>query len=266
VTITSAIIDTREPDHIKTLTFGGVPTIPMALDAGDVLAATDDACQVLIERKTPSDLLGTLGSKRLFPQMTKMLEITPWAYLVITGLLYRDRDGMVTVGGQGHTGWRYADVQGALLTCQEMGIGVLTCGSDDEFEQTVIRICNRDRGTVRIKPPRESYLLKDGEAALAALPGIGPERVQALAKLGRLAMVFEWLTDLESTTKIPGVADGTKQAVKRALGLEGEMLKIIPQTARESSYMPNGGFIAAADQAAMDYLNQKIEEVTSNGE
>jgi len=261
--ITSAIIDSREPAHIQALTFGGVPTISLVLDAGDVLAATDDACQVLIERKTPSDLLGTLASKRLFPQMTRMLDVTPWSYLVITGILYRDRDGMVTVGGQGHTGWRYADVQGALLTVQEMGIGVLTCGSDDEFEQTVIRICNRERGTVRVKPPREAYMLKDGEAALAALPGIGPERVQALVKeLGSVATVLEWLTNLEDKRQVPGVASGIKQGVKAALGLNGELLKVIPWTAQESSFTPNGGFIAASDKLAMQYL----EEVTSHGE
>ncbi len=263
MSITSAIIDTREPQHIQQLTFGGVPTIPMALDAGDVLAATDDACQILIERKTPSDLLGTIAKKRLFPQMTKMLEVTPWAYLVITGLLYRDRDGMVTVGGQGHTGWRYADVQGALLTCQEMGIGVLTCGGDDEFEQTVIRLCNRDRGTVRIKPPREGYLLRNGEAALAALPGIGTERVQALTDaFGSFGAILEWLTNLEDHRSVPGVASGIKQTVKRALGLEGELIKIIPWTAQESSFTPNGGFIAAGDELAMQFLR----EATANGE
>lgn len=256
--ITSAIIDTREPEHIQALTFGNVPTIAIALDAGDVLCTTDDACQILIERKTPSDLLGTLAKKRLFPQMARMLEVTPWCYLVITGLLYRDRDGHVTVGGQGHTGWRYADVQGALATVQEMGVTVLHCHETD-FEQTVIRICNRDRGTVRVKPPREAYMLKDGEAALAALPGIGPERVQALVKeLGSVGTILEWLTNLEDKRTVPGVADGTKQAVKRALGLEGELLKIIPWTAQESSYTPNGGFIAAADQTAMDYLKEAI--------
>jgi len=263
MSITSAIIDSREPDWCKQLTFGGVLVANLALDAGDVLAATDDACQVLVERKTPTDLLGTLASKRLFPQMTRMLDVTPWSYLVITGILYRDRDGMVTVGGQGHTGWRFADVQGALLTVQEMGIGVLTCGSDADFEQVVIRLCNRDRGTVRVKPPRDAYLLKDGEAALAALPGIGPERVQALVDaLGNVASVFEWLTNLEDRRQVPGISDGIKQNVKAALGLNGEILKALPWTAQESSFTPNGGFIAAADQAAMDYL----KEASSHGD
>jgi ERCC4-type nuclease len=257
--ITSAIIDSRESAVVKRLTFGGIPTTIMALDAGDVLCVTDDACQILIERKTPSDLLSTLRSKRFFPQVERMLEVTPWCYVVITGQLYRDRDGLVTVKGAGHTGWNYDSVQGALLTAQEMGAGVLYCGPDD-YEATVIRICNRDRGTVRVKPPREGYLLKDGEAALAALPGIGPERVQALVDaLGSPGTILEWLTDLENKHQVPGVGDGTKRAVKAALGLEGELLKIIPWTAQESSYTPNGGFIAAGDELAMQFLKEASE-------
>jgi len=260
--IISAIVDTREPEHIQALTFGGVPTVTTALDAGDVMCACEDNSIILVERKTPSDLLGTIKSGRLFPQCERMIQVTPWSYIVITGLIYRDRDGMVTVGGRGHTGWTYSSVQGALLTCQEMGVGVVTCGSDSEFEATVIRLCKRDRSTVRIKPPRETYLLRDGEAALAALPGIGPERIKALVgELGGVASVLEWLTNLEDQRQVPGVADGIKQGVKAALGLNGEVIRILPWTAQQSSYTPNGGFIAAADEAALEFL----KEATSNG-
>jgi len=247
--ITSAIIDSRESAAVKRLTFGGVPTMVMALDAGDLMAQTDDGAQLLIERKTPSDLLSTLRSKRFLPQIEKMIGITPWTYVVITGTIYRDRDGMVTVSGAGHTGWNYDSVQGALLTAQEMGAGVLYCGEND-YEQAVIRLCNRERGTVRIKPPREGYLLKNGEAALAALPGIGIERVQALVEaFPSVADTLEWLTNLGDTRTVPGVADGTKQAVRRALGLQdGERLLSVPQEVAPF-FTANGGYVAADSQA-----------------
>jgi ERCC4-type nuclease len=254
--ITSAIIDSREPKHIQRLTFGGVPTTVIALDAGDVMATTDDNAILLIERKTPGDLLGTIARKRLFPQCTKILDVTPWAYLVITGILYRDRDGYVTVGGQGHTGWRYADVQGALLTAQEMGVGVLYC-AEDEFEAAVLRLCNRDRSTVRIKPPREGYLLKDGEAALAALPGIGPERVQTLiSTLGSVSAVLEWLTNLDDQRHVSGVAGGIKQHVKAALGLNGEVLRRVPQDCRNTFYTDGGGLVASCDDQALNDIGE----------
>jgi len=240
--ITSAIIDSRESATVKRLTFGGVPTMVMKLDAGDLMASCDDGAQLLSERKTPSDLLSTLRSKRFLPQVEKMVGITPWTYVVITGQLYRDRDGKVTVKGAGHTGWNYDSVQGALLTAQEMSAGVIYCGPDD-YEAAVIRLCNRDRGTVRVKSPREGYLLKDGEAALAALPGIGPERVQALmAEFKTVGDALEWLTDLDDTTKVPGIAEKTKIAVRRALGLEGEKLYTVPQNCR-ALYTPNGYFV-----------------------
>jgi len=242
--ITSAIIDSRESATVKRMTFGGVPTMVMALDAGDLAASTDDGCQVLIERKTPEDLLGTLTAKRFLPQIEKMTGITPWTYVVITGTIYRDRTGYVTVGGRGHTLWNYDAVMGALLTAQEMGAGVVYCGPDD-YEATVIRLCNRSRGTVRVKPPREGYLLSDGEAALAALPGIGPERVTAImAEFNTVADALEWLTDLDTGKKIAGIAEGTKIKVRQALGLEGEKLFTVPQDAM-NFYTPNGYFVVA---------------------
>lgn len=251
--ITSAIIDTREPDWVQALTFGNVPTTSLALDSGDVLCATDDACQILIERKTPTDLLNTLRHKRFLPQIEQMIKVTPWSYIVITGILYRDRDNHITVSGQGHTGWNFDSVQGALLTAQEMGVGVLTCGSDEDFEQCVIRLCNRDRDTVRIRPPREVYLLRDGEAALAALPGIGVERIQTLIQVRKTpAAALEWLTDIDNRQKIDGIAEGTKLAVRKALGLEGEKVFVVPQDVA-SFYTPEGRFVIA-EQETYDWL------------
>ena len=260
--ITSAIIDSRESAAVKRLTFGGIPTTVMALDAGDLMATCDDGSILLIERKTPSDLLSTLGKKRFFPQVERMIEVTPWCYIVITGQLYRNRDGNVTVKGAGHTGWNYDSVQGALLTAQEMGCSVVYCGPDD-YEAAVIRLCNRDRSVERVQPARETVLLSEGEQVIAALPGIGPERMTALAKLGSPARMLEWLTDLEDGAKVPGVAEGTRRKASRALGLgEGERLTIALYNCREASYTPNGGFIAAADRAAMEYLEGVAEKDT----
>ena len=254
--ITSAIIDSRESATVKRLTFGLSERPAIAkLDAGDVLCLTDDLCQILIERKTPGDLLSTLRKKRFFPQIERMLEVTPWCYVVITGQLYRDRDGKVTVKGAGHTGWNYDSVQGALLTAQELGCGVIYCGPDD-YEQAVIRLCNRDRGTKRVQPARETVLLTEGEQAIAALPGLGFGRIQALESLKTPAVMLEWLTDLENPTKLVGVSNGIKRQVIKALGLEGERLAIIPTTCIESSYTPNGGFIAACDDLAIQYLKE----------
>ena len=258
--ITSAIIDTREPkDTIQKMTFGGVPTLAMSLDAGDVMCTCDDGATILIERKTPGDFLSTLAACRLFPQVARMVATTPWSYILITGIFYRKRGGKVAVDGR-LTDWEYNAIEGAKLTCQEMGCGVIHC-ADNDFEQAVIRLCNRDRSAKRVQPARETALLSEGEQAIAALPGIGYERVEALIKkLGSPARVLEWITDLGDATKVPGVADGTKRKVINALDLGEYRLSIMPYECREASYTPNGGFIAAADKAAMAYL-----EETANG-
>jgi ERCC4-type nuclease len=261
--ITAAINDTREPNWIQALTYGGVPTVTTALPAGDVMATCDDDQILLIERKTPTDLLNTLRQMRLFPQCQQMTEITPWSYLVITDTLYRDRQGYLTTKGRGHTGWNFDSVQGALLTCQEMGVSVVTCGGNADFEQCVIRLCNRDRGTVRIKPPREAYMLRDGEAALAALPGIGPERVQAIMdRFSTVAGALEWLTNLDHKLEIPGVAEGIKAKVKTALGLDGLKLYAVPEGV-QCFYSADGSWIAA-DETARDWILGLSKKETDN--
>lgn len=216
--IFSIMVDSREPMWLRTLTFGGVPTASTMLDAGDVWVATEDAL-VIIERKTPNDLLNTLREGRLFSQCSKMREHSEWCYLVISGELQRGANGQVWAD-QRQTGWSWDSVQGALLTCMELGVGVVHCGSDTEFENTVVRLANRDRGAKRIPPPRVSHVLGHGEAVLAALPGVGMEKVDALLEhCGTPAWALVALTD-ETALKVPGVGNGTKAQVRRALGLE----------------------------------------------
>lgn len=121
--ITSVIIDSREPDWVKGLKFGGVPTAVTALDAGDFLVATSDGVLLSIERKTSDDLLNTLKGDRLFSQCARIRAATPWAYLLITGYLGPGPDGKTITTRQ--TGWDFSAVQGALLTVQELGVNVV---------------------------------------------------------------------------------------------------------------------------------------------
>lgn len=220
--ILSVMIDTREPEWVQNLTFGGVPTATIELDAGDVWAATEDATLV-IERKTPSDFLHSLRDKRLFNQCAKMQEHSPWSYVMVTGEMQRGANGKVWVGRR-QTGWDWASIQGALLDIQEMGIFVVFCGGDEDFEAAVVRLANRHRGTKYIEPVRTSHVLSPGEACLAALPGVGMERIGALLEYtGIPALSLVALTSSDS--KIPGVGPGTKAKVRAALGLpsDGQM-------------------------------------------
>ena len=72
--ITALMIDSREPDNIKSMKFPNIPTTVTMLDTGDILAVTDDGHTLIIERKTPDDFLNTLKDERLFPQLPRMTE------------------------------------------------------------------------------------------------------------------------------------------------------------------------------------------------
>lgn len=216
--ITAIMIDSREPEWVQHLQFGGVPTAVTALDSGDLFATTDDGNMILIERKTPTDFLNTLRENRLFGQLANMLDKTRWAYLVITGELQRGANGKVCADGR-DTGWCWSSVQGALLTAQEMGIFVTFAGGDTDYEDCVLRIGKRDRKPdLILEPPKFPKILSVQEAVVASLPGIGIERLKlVLDYCGTPAWALVALTD--PTSEIPGIPRNVKTKVRNALKL-----------------------------------------------
>lgn len=224
--ITAIMLDTREPEWVQHLQFGGIPTVVTMLDHGDLFAATDDGQMLLIERKTPNDFLNTLREGRLFPQLMYMMDKTRWAYLVITGELLRGQNGKVIADGR-DTGWNWDSVQGALLTAQELGVFVTHAGGDTDYEDCVIRIGKRDRKPdLLLEPPKFPKILSAQEAVVAALPGIGIERLKAvLDYCGTPAWALVALTD--PTSEIPGIPRNVKTKVRGALKLnDNEQLAI----------------------------------------
>ncbi|MFW6066431.1 MAG: ERCC4 domain-containing protein, partial [Planctomycetota bacterium] len=109
------IVDEREPAWVAKGDYGA-PVQRALLTAGDVWVAADDDALVIVERKTWSDLLASIGDGRLFHQVGAMVEQSDWSYVVVTEPLEADRDGRVN-----GTGWRFSAVWGALLTVQAAG-------------------------------------------------------------------------------------------------------------------------------------------------
>ena len=197
--ITAAVIDSREPDWVRRLTFGGAMVASSQLDAGDLLATVDDGTLVAIERKTPDDLLNSIREDRLWSQLAGIRALTPWAYLMITGELRRGEDGRVWADGRA-TGWQWAAIQGALLQVQEMGVFVVYAASSEDYEAAVLRLAARShRAEVLVPPVREPRILSEAERVLCALPGIGPEKVQPILEYtGTPAWALMWLSQLEN--------------------------------------------------------------------
>jgi ERCC4-type nuclease len=213
------MIDQREPQWVQDLTFGGVPTSVTLLEFGDVWGSTDDGALIAIERKTSDDLLGSLKDGRLFTQLAGLRGLSEYAYLVICGTLVKGPDGK-TITDRGVTGWNYQAVQSAILTAQELGVYVIYT-SDEHFEATVAGLGKRNRGEIREKPARKFVMLDPGEQMLAALPGIGLERVDALMNVYTSpAFALCAITDTSLTQeRVPGIGPLTKQNVRKVLGI-----------------------------------------------
>ncbi len=218
----SILIDSREPDWVQKLTFGGTPVAVTMLPAGDVWVACDDDAMVCVERKTPDDFLNSLRDDRIFHQCAALREQSAWAYVLITGPFLRGSDGKVITGRI--TGWDWSSVQGSLLTIQEMGVGVIHAASDHDLEASITRLANRRRDVVRVPPQRVSHLLSDSESIIASLPGIGVDRldtINAAFPLNECAyMALCALTDYDPDGwDMPGIGEGITRRIRKALGL-----------------------------------------------
>lgn len=233
MTITAILIDQREPSWIQALAFDGAMKAVALLDHGDILATCDDGALLAIERKQSDDLLGSLSDDRLWPQLAGIRAQTQWAYLVICGRLEPATNGN-TLTERGETKWPWASVQGALLKVQELGVMILQCASDQDYESTVIRLSARSHSdTVVVTPAKAPKLLSEGEQILLSLPGIGPEKVGAIMDYcGTAAWALSLLTKVESKERIPGIGPGIKKKIRAALGLqpEQELAVIISET------------------------------------
>jgi len=233
MSITAIFVDSREPEWVQKLTFGSAMTAVTALDHGDLLATCDDGSLLAVERKTSDDLLGSLTDDRLWPQLAGIRAQTPWAYLVVCGRLEPATNGN-TLTDRGETKWPWASVQGALLKVQELGVMVVHCASDQDYESTVIRLSARSHSdTVVVTPAKSPKLLSEGEQILLALPGIGPEKVGAIMDYcGTAAWALCLLTEVESKERIPGIGIGIKKKIRAALGLqlEQELAVVISET------------------------------------
>ena len=228
MSIVSVIVDSREPKHIQELTFGGAMVSCDLLTSGDLLVIADDSTLLAIERKTPDDLLNSIRDNRIWSQLTGIRQLTKWSYLVITGDMNQDSSGHVCVGSR-VTGWTWAALQGALLQVQEMGVFVMTVAEDD-YEAAVIRLSARShRDEVLFEPARAPRVLSEAEQIVCSMPGIGPEKAQSILEYANTpAWALSWLTMLGSPERVPGIGDGIKRSIRKALGLqEDEELSVV---------------------------------------
>lgn len=217
------LIDSREPDWVKALTWGEVPITVTELPTGDAWLATDDAT-IIIERKTIPDLLASIADGRLFAQCAEMVKVSPWRYLVVCEI-------PVIVGGHYYrsdtttkTKWTVRQVEGALATVQQLGVTVIRDVPVEEYSSTLQWLANRDRGPVRIERKREAIMASPAEKILMALPGIGPAHAAALLKeYQTAAWAVTALTDGHAA-QVHRIGSTKCASARRAYGLDDEQI------------------------------------------
>ena len=220
MSIQAVLLDSREPPWVQGLRFGSAPVAVQELPAGDACLATPDA-MILVERKTPNDLLASIADDRLFHQVSGMRKQTPWCYVVVTGAIDAMM-GKVRTDGR-TTNWSWQSLQGALTTVQELGGIVVYCSGDDAYAPTLEWLAGRNHSTVRIEAKRDSVLTTPAESILTALPGISEVRAAALLKhCGSAAWALAFLSN-GGSDKVPGVGPSTHQAARAALGLTDDL-------------------------------------------
>lgn len=228
MSLSAVVIDSREPEWVQALQFGGLPTTVMALETGDVMAVADDGCTLLIERKTPDDFLNSLRDARLMQQAAHLANarlreqhtraaLTTWPYIVITGAFGVGPNRNVVTARE--TGWSFNAVTGALLTLQEMGVFVAHCAGDSDFESCVLMLGNRARDPqVNILPPRPPRQLTKEYAVLEVL-GIGADRARTLLQqCATLENVLNFV--LAGSTDLPGLNRGDYRRITDTLKKE----------------------------------------------
>lgn len=225
--LNAVMIDNREPPYIQRITVGDVVPAVLALPTGDAWLACNDA-NLVIERKTIADLLASIADGRLLEQCARMVQASPWCYVVVAGYL-AVKSGMIVNDGQ-VTQWQHRSVQGALLAVQDLGVEVVYCDGDRDYAATLEWLARRDRGTITIRPQRRNAVMQSpAEALLCALPGVSEIRAAELMRYcGTVAWALSYLTDDDNPNSVPGVGPGTRAKTRQALGLaDNEYLGVL---------------------------------------
>lgn len=197
-----------------------------------------------IERKTVTNLLGSLKDRQLVEQAQRGIREFDRYFLLIEGEMRRDARGQLQFYAPRHpeadgmgwvtSGWRWDSVDGMLLDFSMLGVIVThapSFGYDRKIAAIVGNTCaeshkfirERQRPTLPAENILRGDLYNDAVWALCALPGIGPEVAEAIiAEYGTLANAIDQMAGGECAglgcefedLKVNGKTLGKKRAKK----------------------------------------------------
>ena len=234
------IVDEREPvDADSRLREFGLEAHRAYLDAGDY-AFYPHGLVVLIERKTISDLLGSLSSRRMVEQARRMVSQADRSFILREGEFRRLPSGHVGYWSPTdprardnwvESGWSWDSFTGMMIDLQLLGIDFIDCPVWGSYAAEIARVVTnvskddhkwlRERGRPEVSTIDSTY--RDSVWSLCAHTGIGPEYAQGLlAELGTEYNVVRKAVeepDELAKVKIGRASLGTKRANRLRDGL-----------------------------------------------
>lgn len=204
--------------------------IVSSLDCGIAWILADDGALLIIDSIAAKDLPHAIRANSLLPRALTLRSRSPWSYLLVVGGLFPLPSNKTAIDGE-PTGWEWHAIQGALLSVQEAGVGVIYVRNEKDIPTTITSLARRSRAAQRVTHPREVLFATAGEALLQALPGIGPDKCEMLLrKCITPAHALMALTYPESPG-IPGIGPETQTKVRNALGMKpGDCLALVTTT------------------------------------
>ncbi len=209
------IVDSREPKSVQQMI--APDTMVEKLEAGDLL---DTETGLLIELKTPPDLLSSIGDGRLYSQCSRMVALSSTPVLLIHGSLLPNSKLNVVADGR-HTKWNYWSVQMALVSVQTGGVSIIQV-PHSLLEEAVARLRDwsgkETHREIRSNRASRGIWLKPNQVIEAASCICGSIKRGKLivARYGTLSNAIEHIDEWDN---IHGVGKGTIENAKEILGL-----------------------------------------------
>lgn len=256
------IIDAREPDPLKEALRDIAQEVQ--LPTGDYMMFAPhfggQTCKVLVERKTPTEMLTSMGTGRFQEQIKRLVTEADIPLLLIEGHAFCTQDGFVKAGQQ-VVHWRYDAYQNLLLTVQLSGVALV---QTDSLESTtrMLRALHdyfqKESHDAILKARMLSVFPNDlrtiREGVVAAIPGFGPEISRALIE-HFVQPINVFLADEEEFTQVKGCGAARFRKMQEVIYPqegEGDPLAERRQAEREARW-------------AQDTLCQEAEDVPTEG-
>ena len=209
-----AIIDDREPPSVHKSLAKLFEVQKEHLLVGDIIISSGSSTCV-IERKTPSDFLSSIGDGRLTEQLGRMLTVTNAPVFIIEGDIKCNRSEKVVADGQ-HTRWYYWSYQGMVASLQLAGAIVIHVPSR-LFPQAVLRMAKwheKDSHMTNRRVPNLGFKTTFGQQLdlIAALPGIGIDKAELL--LDKFGNPWNVLSSISEWGEVKGIG---KKTIEKAM-------------------------------------------------